>query len=156
MPPLGSLPQNPLGAGAKGLSKEPPPRGLPAAFPTPSVSQAPREAPARRAPSSVLYLEEKSDQQKKEEVGTGGAWGPVYTWRLPLSCPGHPRGGQEPVSPPSDAQLGGGPSRAGVWGPGHLGPWCTSEHLSRHSWDSRAARQCVGLAPPSLSRCLFQ
>ncbi|XP_053527671.1 coronin-7 [Artibeus jamaicensis] len=32
------------------------------------VSQAPREAPARRAPSSVLYLEEKSDQQKKEEL----------------------------------------------------------------------------------------
>ncbi|KAF4015547.1 hypothetical protein G4228_007150 [Cervus hanglu yarkandensis] len=31
------------------------------------VSQAPREAPARRAPSSV-YLEEKSDQQKKEEL----------------------------------------------------------------------------------------
>ncbi|XP_036885739.1 coronin-7 isoform X2 [Sturnira hondurensis] len=32
------------------------------------VSQAPREAPARKAPSSVLYLEEKSDQQKKEEL----------------------------------------------------------------------------------------
>ncbi|KAK2496006.1 hypothetical protein MC885_010459 [Smutsia gigantea] len=32
------------------------------------VSQAPREAPARRVPSSVLYLEEKSDQQKKEEL----------------------------------------------------------------------------------------
>ncbi|XP_060028444.1 coronin-7 isoform X2 [Erinaceus europaeus] len=32
------------------------------------VSQAPREAPARRAPSSTLYLEEKSDQQKKEEL----------------------------------------------------------------------------------------
>nr|XP_023472180.1 coronin-7 isoform X4 [Equus caballus] len=32
------------------------------------VSQAPREAPARRAPSSALYLEEKSDQQKKEEL----------------------------------------------------------------------------------------
>ncbi|XP_054992964.1 coronin-7 isoform X1 [Sorex araneus] len=31
------------------------------------VSQAPREAPARRAPSAV-YLEEKSDQQKKEEL----------------------------------------------------------------------------------------
>ncbi|KAB0350227.1 hypothetical protein FD754_015084 [Muntiacus muntjak] len=31
------------------------------------VSQAPREAPARRAPASV-YLEEKSDQQKKEEL----------------------------------------------------------------------------------------
>lgn len=39
--------------------------------PTP-VSQAPREAPARRAPSSALYLEEKSDEQKKEEVGVGG------------------------------------------------------------------------------------
>lgn len=38
------------------------------------VSQAPREAPARRAPSSALYLEEKSDQQKKEEVGTGEGW----------------------------------------------------------------------------------
>lgn len=34
-----------------------------------AVSQAPREAPARRAPSAV-YLEEKSDQQKKEEVGS--------------------------------------------------------------------------------------
>ncbi|XP_005391355.1 PREDICTED: coronin-7 isoform X3 [Chinchilla lanigera] len=32
------------------------------------VSQAPREAPARRAPSSVQFLEEKSDQQKKEEL----------------------------------------------------------------------------------------
>ncbi|XP_053410289.1 coronin-7 [Nycticebus coucang] len=32
------------------------------------VSQAPREAPARRAPSSAQYLEEKSDQQKKEEL----------------------------------------------------------------------------------------
>ncbi|KAF6271355.1 coronin 7 [Rhinolophus ferrumequinum] len=32
------------------------------------VSQAPREVPARRAPSSALYLEEKSDQQKKEEL----------------------------------------------------------------------------------------
>ncbi|XP_006874969.1 PREDICTED: coronin-7 [Chrysochloris asiatica] len=32
------------------------------------VSQAPREAPARRAPSSAFYLEEKSDQQKKEEL----------------------------------------------------------------------------------------
>nr|XP_023416526.1 coronin-7 isoform X3 [Cavia porcellus] len=32
------------------------------------VSQAPREAPTRRAPSSVQYLEEKSDQQKKEEL----------------------------------------------------------------------------------------
>lgn len=38
------------------------------------VSQAPREAPAQRAPSSVLYLEEKSDQQKKEEVGEGESW----------------------------------------------------------------------------------
>ncbi|XP_014444720.1 coronin-7 isoform X2 [Tupaia chinensis] len=32
------------------------------------VSQAPREAPARRAPSSAQFLEEKSDQQKKEEL----------------------------------------------------------------------------------------
>ncbi|XP_069342303.1 coronin-7 [Eulemur rufifrons] len=32
------------------------------------VSQAPREAPARRVPSSAQYLEEKSDQQKKEEL----------------------------------------------------------------------------------------
>ncbi|XP_037363582.1 coronin-7 [Talpa occidentalis] len=32
------------------------------------VSQAPREAPARRTPSSAVYLEEKSDQQKKEEL----------------------------------------------------------------------------------------
>uniref|UniRef100_A0A8C0SLV6 Coronin n=1 Tax=Canis lupus familiaris TaxID=9615 RepID=A0A8C0SLV6_CANLF len=32
------------------------------------VSQAPREAPARRVPSSAIYLEEKSDQQKKEEL----------------------------------------------------------------------------------------
>ncbi|XP_028750702.1 coronin-7 isoform X1 [Peromyscus leucopus] len=32
------------------------------------VSQAPREAPARRAPTSAQYLEEKSDQQKKEEL----------------------------------------------------------------------------------------
>ncbi|XP_012587123.1 PREDICTED: coronin-7 [Condylura cristata] len=32
------------------------------------VSQAPREAPVRRTPSSALYLEEKSDQQKKEEL----------------------------------------------------------------------------------------
>ncbi|XP_052051806.1 coronin-7 [Apodemus sylvaticus] len=32
------------------------------------VSQAPREAPVRRAPSSAQYLEEKSDQQKKEEL----------------------------------------------------------------------------------------
>ncbi|XP_008572050.1 PREDICTED: coronin-7 isoform X1 [Galeopterus variegatus] len=32
------------------------------------VSQAPREAPARRAPSSAQYLEEKSDEQKKEEL----------------------------------------------------------------------------------------
>nr|XP_039334301.1 coronin-7 isoform X2 [Saimiri boliviensis boliviensis] len=32
------------------------------------VSQAPRETPARRAPSSAQYLEEKSDQQKKEEL----------------------------------------------------------------------------------------
>lgn len=32
------------------------------------VSQAPREAPARRAASSAIYLEEKSDQQKKEEL----------------------------------------------------------------------------------------
>ncbi|XP_040853583.1 coronin-7 [Ochotona curzoniae] len=32
------------------------------------VSQAPREASARRAPSSAQYLEEKSDQQKKEEL----------------------------------------------------------------------------------------
>lgn len=32
------------------------------------VSQAPREAPARRGPSSAQYLEEKSDQQKKEEL----------------------------------------------------------------------------------------
>ncbi|XP_076998050.1 coronin-7 [Tamandua tetradactyla] len=32
------------------------------------VSQAPREAPARRAPSLALFLEEKSDQQKKEEL----------------------------------------------------------------------------------------
>uniref|UniRef100_A0A8C3VWH4 Coronin n=1 Tax=Catagonus wagneri TaxID=51154 RepID=A0A8C3VWH4_9CETA len=32
------------------------------------VSQAPREAPARRAPALALYLEEKSDQQKKEEL----------------------------------------------------------------------------------------
>lgn len=38
------------------------------------VSQAPREVPARRAPSSALYLEEKSDQQKKEEVGTEEGW----------------------------------------------------------------------------------
>ena len=52
--------------------------------PTP-VSHAPREAPARRAPSSV-YLEEKSDQQKKEEVGGeraggSGGKGPGFTWR---------------------------------------------------------------------------
>ncbi|KAG8506483.1 Coronin-7, partial [Galemys pyrenaicus] len=32
------------------------------------VSQAPREAPARRTLSSAVYLEEKSDQQKKEEL----------------------------------------------------------------------------------------
>ncbi|XP_038618544.1 coronin-7 isoform X1 [Tachyglossus aculeatus] len=32
------------------------------------VSQAPREAPARRATPSAVYLEEKSDQQKKEEL----------------------------------------------------------------------------------------
>ncbi|CAO2641957.1 Coro7 [Lemmus lemmus] len=32
------------------------------------VSQAPREAPVRRAPSSAQYLEEKSDEQKKEEL----------------------------------------------------------------------------------------
>ncbi|XP_012867015.1 PREDICTED: coronin-7 isoform X3 [Dipodomys ordii] len=32
------------------------------------VSQAPREAPTRKAPSSAQYLEEKSDQQKKEEL----------------------------------------------------------------------------------------
>ncbi|KAM5227747.1 coronin-7 [Ctenodactylus gundi] len=32
------------------------------------VSQAPREAPTQRALSSVQYLEEKSDQQKKEEL----------------------------------------------------------------------------------------
>ncbi|XP_058142541.1 coronin-7 isoform X1 [Dasypus novemcinctus] len=32
------------------------------------VSQAPREAPSRRAPSLALFLEEKSDQQKKEEL----------------------------------------------------------------------------------------
>lgn len=32
------------------------------------VSQAPREVPARRTPSSAQYLEEKSDQQKKEEL----------------------------------------------------------------------------------------
>ncbi|XP_047569826.1 coronin-7 [Lutra lutra] len=32
------------------------------------VSQVPREAPARRVPPSALYLEEKSDQQKKEEL----------------------------------------------------------------------------------------
>lgn len=38
------------------------------------VSQAPREAPARRAPSSAVYLEEKSDQQKKEEVGMENGW----------------------------------------------------------------------------------
>lgn len=57
------------------------------ACPSPtSVSQAPREAPARRVPPSALYLEEKSDQQKKEEVGTGHSWpvwhaeGPGYTW----------------------------------------------------------------------------
>lgn len=38
------------------------------------MSQAPREAPARRAPSSAFYLEEKSDQQKKEEVGVREEW----------------------------------------------------------------------------------
>ncbi|XP_017657022.1 coronin-7 isoform X3 [Nannospalax galili] len=32
------------------------------------VSQASREVPTRRAPSSAQYLEEKSDQQKKEEL----------------------------------------------------------------------------------------
>ncbi|XP_023567541.1 coronin-7 isoform X2 [Octodon degus] len=32
------------------------------------VSQAPRETPVRRAPSSMQFLEEKSDQQKKEEL----------------------------------------------------------------------------------------
>ncbi|KAM4820168.1 coronin-7 [Thomomys bottae] len=32
------------------------------------VSQAPRETPARKTPSSAQYLEEKSDQQKKEEL----------------------------------------------------------------------------------------
>lgn len=48
---------------------------LPDACPCPApVSQAPREAPARRAPSSAIYLEEKSDQQKKEEVGTEEGW----------------------------------------------------------------------------------
>lgn len=68
MPPLGSLLSYPLGAGIK----QPIHRGLSDTCPCLIlVSQAPREAPARRAPSTAQYLEEKSDQQKKEEVGEG-------------------------------------------------------------------------------------
>ena len=62
----------PYGLEPRGRTRKPGPKGplsclmlVPGPAP---VSQAPREAPARRAPSSV-YLEEKSDQQKKEEVG---------------------------------------------------------------------------------------
>lgn len=69
------------------------------------VSQAPREAPARRAPPSALYLEEKSDQQKKEEVGMGeagqGGHGVLAT---PAGCPlalwSHPDGARSQGHPP--------------------------------------------------------
>lgn len=91
--------------------------------PTP-VSQAPREAPARRAPSSALYLEEKSDEQKKEEVGRHGrgltsmvhteSW-PYLMTALRLSV--QPRLGQEPGSHTSLdwAAYWGRPSRALKW-----------------------------------------
>ncbi|EQB77562.1 Coronin 7 (WD-repeat tumor rejection antigen)-like protein [Camelus ferus] len=57
------------------------------------LSQAPREAPAGRAPPSALYLEEKSDQQKKEE-DTG------------LGKPGKGREGPQPgLAQPNQIQL---------------------------------------------------
>lgn len=77
MPPLGvSATESPRWLVPK-VGQRSPTEGtlMPDACPCPApVSQAPREAPVRRAPSSALYLEEKSDQQKKEEVGTGEGW----------------------------------------------------------------------------------
>lgn len=35
------------------------------------VSEAPKEAPARKFVPASVYLAEKSDEQKKEEVGAG-------------------------------------------------------------------------------------
>lgn len=46
------------------------------------VSEAPKEAPARKFVPASVYLEEKSDEQKKEEVG---AWAPQD---LPALGPG--------------------------------------------------------------------
>lgn len=36
-----------------------------------TVSEAPKEAPARKFVPASVYLEEKTDEQKKEEVGSG-------------------------------------------------------------------------------------
>lgn len=38
------------------------------------VSEAPKEAPTRKFVPASVYLEEKSDEQKKEEVGAGTPW----------------------------------------------------------------------------------
>lgn len=37
-------------------------------FPLPVVSEAPKEAPVRKYLPSSVYLEEKTDEQKKDEV----------------------------------------------------------------------------------------
>lgn len=86
---------------------------MPEAYLCPApVSQAPREVPARRAPSSALYLEEKSDQQKKEEVGTeeGWPWGgrgiPLVVVALHFSSPTQIGTGAS-VSPLSVGELDG-------------------------------------------------
>ena len=118
MLPLGvSTTECPRWLGPKGWAKRPT-KGIfmPDACPCPAtVSQAPREAPARRAPSSALYLEEKSDQQKKEEVGTGQGW-PWGGHRVPsvalqFSSPTQTGTGAS-VIPLSVEELAGKPSRA--------------------------------------------
>lgn len=51
---------------------------------TPSVSEAPKEAPVRKYLPSSVYLEEKTDEQKKEEVRTSRI-GEHFSF-LPFRC----------------------------------------------------------------------
>lgn len=114
-------------ASAVGRSS-PAPRRCDAALP---VSEAPKEAPARKFVPASVYLEEKSDEQKKEEVGagaarSGGAWAggaaphPTALPCLPAAAERHGGPAGQPGRPAAAGLLrGGGRGRVGTcrgWG----------------------------------------
>ncbi|KAK4813787.1 hypothetical protein QYF61_025267 [Mycteria americana] len=63
------------------------------------VSEAPKEAPARKFVPASVYLEQKSDEQKKEEVGAGAPWD------HPAAGPGRGAMPQAPRLCPASLQL---------------------------------------------------